>query len=128
VGYLPKIYVNVDAPHRLPLLEALQCMVTDNDISIPVTSIKFLVTQFKDHSDCILKTCEQYVERVEPEEVAELLRLLASASAKNGYHSELQNDMSLLIMCSGKHQFALQYSQPLLCICKVYSQCSWTWI
>jgi hypothetical protein len=116
MGYLPKMYDKVDATYRLLLLEALQCMVTDSDISIPVTSIKFLVKQFKGHSDCILKTCEKYVERLEPEEVAELLRLLASASAKSKYRSELQKDMSLLITCSGKLQFALQYSQPLLCV------------
>jgi hypothetical protein len=99
------MYDKVDATYRLLLLEALQCMVTDSDISIPVTSIKFLVKQFKDCSDCILKTCEKYVERLEPEEVAELLQLLASASAKSRYRSELQKDMSLLITCSGKLQF-----------------------
>jgi hypothetical protein len=120
------MYDEVDATYRLLLLDALQCMVTDSDISIPVTSIKFLVKQFKDCSDCILKTCENYVERLEPEEVAELLQLLASASAKSRYRSELQKDMSLLITCSGKLQFALQYSQPLPCVCKVYSQCSET--
>lgn len=100
VGYLPKMYDKVDTTYRLLLLDALQCMVTDSDISIPVTSIKFLVKQFKDCSDCILKTCETYVERLEPEEVAELLQFLASASAENRYHSELQKDMSLLITCS----------------------------
>ncbi|PNF25240.1 hypothetical protein B7P43_G13869 [Cryptotermes secundus] len=100
VGYLPKMYDKVDVTYRLLLLETLQCMVTDSDTSVPVASIKFLVRQFKDCSDCIMKTCDKYVERLEPEEVTELLQLLASASAKSRYLSELQKDMSLLITCS----------------------------
>jgi hypothetical protein len=113
------MYHEVDAPRRLLVLEAVQCMIAaESDISIPATSIKFLVERFKNCSDCILKTCEEYVECLEPEEVAELLQLLASASAKSKYHSELQNDMSLLITCSGKLQFALQHSGPLPYICK----------
>lgn len=103
------MYDKVDVTYRLLLLETLQCMVTDSDTSVPVASVKFLVRQFKDCSDCILKTCETYVERLDPEEVAELLQLLASASAKSRYLSELQKDMSLLVTCSGKLQFAVQY-------------------
>ncbi|XP_021941723.1 ataxin-10 isoform X2 [Zootermopsis nevadensis] len=101
MGYLPKVYEKVAVTHRLFLLDAVHFMITaDGDARIPVTSITFLASQFKVHSDCILKTCEKYVEGLEPAEVSKLLQLLASASANGNYRSELQKDTSLLITCS----------------------------
>jgi len=102
-GYLPKVYEKVDAMCRLFILDSLHSIVsTDSNTSVPVTSILFLVRQFKDCCDCILKTCEKYVEVLEPVEVSKLLQLLASVSASSKYQSELQRDSSLLITCSSK--------------------------
>jgi hypothetical protein len=102
-GYLPKVYEKVDAMCRLFILDSLQSIVsTDGNTCVPVTSILFLVKQFKDCCDCILKTCEKYVEVLEPIEVSKLLQLLASMSASSKYQSELQRDLSLLITCSSK--------------------------
>jgi hypothetical protein len=102
-GYLPKVYEKVDAMCRLFILDSLQSIVsTDSDTCVPVTSILFLVKRFKDCCDCILKTCEKYVEVLEPIEVSRLLQLLASVSANSKYQSELQRDLSLLITCSSK--------------------------
>jgi hypothetical protein len=113
MGYLPKVYEKVDVTHRLFLLDTLHFMIsTDSNTHIPITSITFLAGQFKVHSDCILKTCEKYVEGLEPAEVSKLLQLLASASANSNYCSELQKDTSLLITCSSKFLFAFLTSQP----------------
>jgi ataxin-10 len=113
MGYLPKVYEKVNVARRLFLLEALHVMIsTDSDTHVPTTSVTFLAKQFKVHSDCILKTCEKYVEGLEPAEVSKLLQLLACASANSNYRPELQKDVSLLVTCSSKFVFAFLSSQP----------------
>jgi hypothetical protein len=117
MGYLPKVYEKVDVTHRLFLLDAVHSMIsTDRDSCVPLTSIMFLADQFKGHSDCILKTCEKYVEGLEPAEVSKLLQLLASASANSSCRSELQKDASLIITCSSNYHFTFLCVQ--LCVFK----------
>jgi hypothetical protein len=99
------VYEKVDAMGHLFILESVQSVASTDETCIPVTSVMFLVRRFKDCSDCILKTCEKYVEALEPIEVSELLQLLASASANSKYQSELQTDSALLITCSSKLTF-----------------------
>jgi hypothetical protein len=54
--YLPKVHEKVDAMCRLFVLDSLRSIVlTDSNTCVPVTSIVFLVKQFKDSCDCIFK-------------------------------------------------------------------------
>lgn len=100
-GYLPKVYHTVNMKHRLFLLDCLHFMITpESKTSIPTCSLKFLADNFKTQSDCILKTCNTYVDTLEPAEVSKLLQFLASACAESTYQLLLQSDKSLLINCT----------------------------
>ncbi|KAJ9591935.1 hypothetical protein L9F63_001537 [Diploptera punctata] len=100
-GYVCEMYRKVDVKHRLFLLDCIYSMITSSSkTSVPTCAITFLANEFKTHSDCILKTCSTYVDKLEPAEVSKLLQLLASACADSTHQVQLQNDKSLLINCA----------------------------
>ena len=110
LGYLPNVYHRVNLKHRLFLLDCLHSMIAaESKTSIPLSSLTFLAEEFKSHSDCILKTCDTYVETLEPAEVSKLLQFLASACAESPYQSQLQGDKSLLINCASKIHSSRKY-------------------
>lgn len=62
--------------------------------------MKFMVEQLKRRSFLILKTSAHYADSLEPREVSKLIEVVACASSKEPYLSELQSDKSLLIDCT----------------------------
>lgn len=93
-------YNDLDNQHRLCLLDNLRLMQIEESVTCPVELTKILSEHFKKKSDCILKTVKDYVDSIEPLEVAKLLEYLASASSIEEHLAELQKDKSLLINCA----------------------------
>ncbi|KAJ1523833.1 hypothetical protein ONE63_010391 [Megalurothrips usitatus] len=67
---------------------------------ILMSSLKFMVEQLKRRSFLILKTSAHYADSLEPREVSKLIEVVACASSKEPYVTELQSDKSLLIDCT----------------------------
>jgi ataxin-10 len=98
-GHFRNIYSSLIPIQRLFVLEILNVNIKNNKSIINVEDIKFLSEQFKRQSDCILKTVADYVETLEPQEVAAILPILGSASCKKEFSREMQKDKSLFINC-----------------------------
>ncbi|KAE8746627.1 hypothetical protein FOCC_FOCC006611 [Frankliniella occidentalis] len=64
---------------------------------ILMPTLKFMVEQLKRRSFLILKTSAHYADSLEPREVSKLIEVVACASSKEPYITELQSDKSLLI-------------------------------
>lgn len=92
-------YTALDDEQRLCLLKHAHSLHIDESVNIPIELTKLFSEQFKRKSDCILKTVKDYVDNIEPLEVARLLDCLASASSTEKHLIELQKDRSLLINC-----------------------------
>ncbi|KAK3919013.1 Ataxin-10 [Frankliniella fusca] len=67
---------------------------------ILMPTLKFMVEQLKRRSFLILKTSAHYADSLEPREVSKLIEVVACASSKEPYITELQSDKSLLIDCN----------------------------
>ncbi|CAG9129849.1 hypothetical protein JYU34_010537 [Plutella xylostella] len=101
--YIEKLYSKLDPECRMLVLNLAYniLMSTESqDINVSVNFVKFMAHEFKNKSDCILKTVDTYVNGIEPQEVVFLLEIVATASSMDAYMDCLQSDTSLFINCA----------------------------
>lgn len=96
---LNKTYVNYDAKDRMLCLEMMKDLLNNDKSWVSEELLTILSCQFKQKSDCILKTVTDYLNQIEPFEVTLLLELLSSITSDENYAKHLQKDRSLLINC-----------------------------
>lgn len=110
LGFIVELFLNnknfysnyriYDTEKRLAILLALKDCVSKEAFKVDGELVDILVHEFKIKSDCILKTVADYLDDIEPLEVAYLLEILASLSGNEICLPYLQNDKSLLINCA----------------------------
>ncbi|XP_049878642.1 ataxin-10 isoform X2 [Pectinophora gossypiella] len=101
--YIEKLYSKMEPESRMLVLNLAYniLMSTESqDINVSVNFVKFMAHEFKNKSDCILKTVDKYVNTIEPQEVVFLLDIIATASSMDAYMDCLQGDTSLFINCA----------------------------
>lgn len=101
--YIEKLYSKLEPECRMLVLNLAYniLMSTESqDINVSVNFVRFMSHEFKNKSDCILKTVDKYVNRIEPQEVVFLLEIIATASSMDAYMESLQSDTSLFINCA----------------------------
>lgn len=93
-------YINYNAEHRMLCLEMMKDIWNKDKTWMTDELLAILSDQFKQKSDCILKTVTDYLKDIEPFEVTLLLELLANVSSDENFVRYLQKDKSLLINCA----------------------------
>lgn len=95
---MTRFYNDLDVELRCTLVQVILELAMNDFERLPEELIKLLILNFKQKSDCILKTVTDYVESIEPREISILADCLGYISSSNGtYQKILQNDKSLLI-------------------------------
>lgn len=94
---MTRFYNDLDVELRCVLVQVILELAMNDFERLPDELIKVLILNFKRKSDCILKTVTDYVDSIEPREVAILAECLGYISSNETYQKILQNDKSFLI-------------------------------
>ncbi|XP_017776856.1 PREDICTED: ataxin-10 [Nicrophorus vespilloides] len=100
ITYMHKYHRALRPEYRQTVLLVLKYLIPKEDLEVPKEYVLLLVDDFKKKSDCILKTVTEYLDQIEPAEVAHLLDVLVSLSCIEKYLSYIHNDRSFLINCA----------------------------